>query len=65
MDDAGRYRLTLTLASGRGQHGWWDSKPTAVRQFRSWVGERGRAGTRITLTDTATGTVIHSWPDEK
>jgi hypothetical protein len=35
----------------------------ARRQFRSWVGERGRAGTRITLTDTADGTVIHRWPE--
>ncbi|MFE9432830.1 hypothetical protein [Streptomyces sp. NPDC006640] len=64
MDDAGRYHLHLTLPSGRGQHGWWDERSTAVRQFRSWVGERGRAGTRITLTDTADGTVIHRWPDE-
>lgn len=64
MDDEGRYHLHLALPSGRGMHGWWDDATIALRQFRSWVGERGRAGTRITLTDTTDGTVIHRWPDE-
>lgn len=65
MDDEGRYRLALTRASGRGMRGWWADEVVARRQFLRWVGERGREGSRITLTDTLDWTVIHRWPDEE
>ncbi|MFG3585159.1 hypothetical protein [Streptomyces sp. NPDC047990] len=65
MDDAGRYRLTLSLDSRPAMTGWWDDRPVADRQFSSWVGERGEMpGVRIELIDTADDRVIHRWPGE-
>ncbi|MGV9291003.1 hypothetical protein [Streptomyces sp. NPDC003719] len=44
--------------------GWWETEATARRKWTRWVGEHGdRTGTRITLTDEDTGTVLTEWPD--
>lgn len=65
MDDAGRYRLTLTLPDQLAMSGWWDKRIVARRQFSSWVGERGSLpGVRIELVDTETGTTLADWPAE-
>ncbi|MGW4784249.1 hypothetical protein [Streptomyces sp. NPDC004230] len=63
MDDAGRYRRTLTLDGQRVSDGWWDSEQTARKKFRAAVGDYGRDGARITLVDTETGLTLDSWPD--
>jgi len=57
-----RYHLLLTLDGQPAMHGWWASEATARLQFREWVGERGRPGTRITLADEKTGDVLDAWP---
>lgn len=64
MDDPGRYHLTLTLDGRPSLHGWWAAEATARGQITVWVRKWGVQGSRITLTDTADGAVIHSWPDE-
>jgi hypothetical protein len=63
MDTPARYHLLLTLAGQPSMHGWWRSEATARRKFRAWIGERGRPGVRITLTDTETGRVLDAWPE--
>jgi hypothetical protein len=65
MDDPGRYRLTLTLDGRPVMHGWWAAEAIAHGQIAVWVRTWGVQGSRITVTDTAGGTVIHSWPDEE
>ena len=62
MDDAGRYRLTLTTDGRPTAHGWWDSRATAESKFASWIGTHGRDGAHIVLVDTATGDLVKSWP---
>ena len=64
MDAPARYHLLLTLDGVPAMHGWWDDEAIARHQFRSWVGERGRPGTRIALTDTETGRLLDAWPEE-
>ncbi|MFF2101014.1 hypothetical protein [Streptomyces sp. NPDC058202] len=64
MDAEGRYRLTLTLGDRQVMHGWWREEAAARKQIPVWVRDWGIEGAVITLTDTATGTVIHRWPDE-
>ncbi|OQQ12941.1 hypothetical protein B0675_36470 [Streptomyces sp. M41(2017)] len=64
MDDEGRYRLTLTMGGRRTMRGWWATETAARKQIPVWVRDWGVEGAVITLTDTATGTVIHRWPDE-
>lgn len=64
MDDEGRYRLTLTLADRQVMRGWWAEETVARGQIPTWVRDWGVEGARITLVDTADGTVIHRWPDE-
>ncbi|MFB7500003.1 hypothetical protein ACFC09_35890 [Streptomyces sp. NPDC056161] len=58
-----RYRLTLTVAGRPVQHGWWASEAVARGKFASWVGEWGRPGARITLTDEVTGETLTTWPN--
>jgi hypothetical protein len=65
MDTPARYHLLLALDDVPAMYGWWDDPGTARRQFRGWVGERGRPGARITLTDTETGQLLDTWPNEK
>lgn len=60
-----RYHLLLALDSRPAMHGWWNAEPTARRQYGVWIGERGRPGARITLTDTVDGTTLAVWPDEE
>lgn len=60
----GRYHLLLAVDGRPAMHGWWNSEATARRQFRQVVGQHGRPGARITLTDDETGTELTSWQDE-
>lgn len=64
MTCPGRYHLLLTIDGRPAQHGWWDDEATARRKVTAWIGERGRPGVRITLTDEETGTVLTTWPEE-
>ncbi|MFJ9755568.1 hypothetical protein [Streptomyces sp. NPDC101149] len=64
MDDAGRYRLTLTLDGRWVMDGWWWREDTAISQFTGIVGKHGRPGARIILVDTGTGAELHKRPDE-
>jgi hypothetical protein len=46
-------------------HGWWASRATADRKFRTWIGAHGNiAGARVTLVDEETGETLTEWPDE-
>ena len=63
MDDQ-RYHLTLTADGQSVAHGWWASEETARRKFRSWVGDWGRPGAQVVLTDEDEQRVLASWPDE-
>ncbi|MFD7185469.1 hypothetical protein ACFV90_36605 [Streptomyces sp. NPDC059904] len=63
-----RYHLTLaTTENGTVMNGWWSSRVTAERKFRSWIGSYSvMPGARITLTerlDNETEQVLQSWPD--
>ena len=59
-----RFHLALSAHGQPVMHGWWGSEETARRKFTRWIGEHGSAdGAHITLTDTATDTVLTSWPD--
>lgn len=60
--EGGRYHLLLTFDGRPAQHGWWGSEATARRKFTAWVGEQGRPGARITLTDEETGVLLDEWP---
>jgi hypothetical protein len=65
MDDQ-RYHLTLaTPANGTVMYGWWSSRVTAERKFRSWIGSYSvMPGAHITLTGRLDDeTVLQSWPD--
>ncbi|MER8030680.1 hypothetical protein ABTZ78_17175 [Streptomyces bauhiniae] len=62
-DPVDRYHLLLTLDGRPAMHGWWGSKAVARAKTMSTVGEYGRPGARITLTDELTGTVLTEWPD--
>ena len=64
MDDEGRYRLTLMMDGRQTMRGWWADETAARAQIPVWVRDWGVEGAVITLVDTATGTVIHRWPDE-
>jgi hypothetical protein len=59
-----RFHLVLSAHGRPVMHGWWGSEETARRKFTRWIGEHGSAdGAHITLTDTATDTVLTTWPD--
>jgi hypothetical protein len=60
----GRYHLLLTADGRPAQHGWWDSEATARRKLASWIGDWGRPGVRITLTDEETGAELTTWSGE-
>ncbi|MFI9824433.1 hypothetical protein ACIHFC_28875 [Streptomyces sp. NPDC052013] len=60
----GRYHLTLVTAGRPVAHGWWASETVAWGKFTAWVGDWGRTGARITLTDEETGVVLTAWPEE-
>ncbi|WP_125214749.1 hypothetical protein [Streptomyces griseofuscus] len=60
----GRYHLLLTADGLPVQHGWWRSEATARRKLAAWIGDWGRPGARITLTDEETGEQLAVWPDE-
>ncbi|MGW5582804.1 hypothetical protein [Streptomyces sp. NPDC003857] len=62
MDDAGRYRLTLTLDGREVLQGWWTREANARRKFSSVVGQYGRPGAHVSLVDTETGETLTSWP---
>lgn len=63
MDEPGRYQLALTMRGRRTMRGWWADDAAARRQIPAWVRDWGVEGSRITLTDTEDGRVIHRWPD--
>ncbi|MYU24668.1 hypothetical protein [Streptomyces sp. SID8352] len=59
-----RYHVALVVGGRPMLDGWWGSEEVARRKFAVWVGEHGdRPGTRVTLTDEETGTVLTEWPD--
>ncbi|WP_318201018.1 hypothetical protein [Streptomyces sp. SCL15-4] len=60
----GRYHLLLTVGGRPVQHGWWDAEATARRKFKRWIGDWGRPGARIVLTDDETGETLTAWPEE-
>ncbi|MFF9244839.1 hypothetical protein ACF1AY_38970 [Streptomyces sp. NPDC014776] len=62
MTDAGRYHLMMEAGGRSVLHGWWNSLPVARGKFTQLVGEQGRPGVRITLTDEETGTRLTTWP---
>ncbi|MFJ9038030.1 hypothetical protein ACIRF8_15725 [Streptomyces sp. NPDC102406] len=61
-EQAGRYRVTLTLDGRPTMDGWWNLYATAAEKFTAWVGEQGRNGARVELVDTETGDVLKAWP---
>jgi hypothetical protein len=55
MDDAGRYRLTLSTRGEPAVHGWWAKESTARRKFAGMVHQQGNQdGARVVLLDTET-----------
>lgn len=62
MTNPDRYHLLLAVGGRPVQHGWWDSEATARRKLTRWIGDWGRPGARITLTDEQTGTELTAWP---
>lgn len=64
MTDQERYHLTLASTGGPVMHGYWSTRATADRKFRSWIGEHGGvAGARVTLVDEETGETLTVWPE--
>ena len=63
VNDPERYHLTLALDGRAALEGWWGREETARRKFKAIVGEYGVEGATVTLTDTATGDQVASWPD--
>lgn len=59
----GRYHLMLSLDGRPAMHGWWASDAIPRRKLKSWIGEHGRPGVRITLIDEETGETLTEWPD--
>ncbi|MGW2933966.1 hypothetical protein ACWDA7_19425 [Streptomyces sp. NPDC001156] len=62
MDDAGRYRVTLSVEDQRVMDGWWDSEATARKKWAATVGNYGRDGAHVILVDTETGEQLADWP---
>ncbi|MGW2501852.1 hypothetical protein ACWCXL_12170 [Streptomyces sp. NPDC001588] len=63
MDDAGRYRLTLSTGDEPAVHGWWAKESTARRKFAGMVHQQSsRDGARIRLIDTETNEELATWP---
>ena len=62
MPDQNRFHLTLHAEGRAAAHGWWGSEAVARGKFGEWVGAWGRDGTRITLVDEETGTLLAEWP---
>jgi hypothetical protein len=60
-----RFHVVLSLAGRDVAHGWWASEETARGRFRAWVGDYGRPGARVTLTDEETGEALTEWPDRE
>ncbi|MEV5472789.1 hypothetical protein AB0L66_10580 [Streptomyces sp. NPDC052207] len=62
MDDAGRYRLTLSTEDEPAMYGWWAKESTARRKFASLVHQQSsRDGARIWLFDTETDEELATW----
>ncbi|MFD5589421.1 hypothetical protein ACFWII_37240 [Streptomyces sp. NPDC127063] len=57
----GRYHLAMTANGRPVMHGWWNSRPIARGKFTQLVGEQGRPGVRITLTDEQTSSRLTTW----
>jgi hypothetical protein len=65
MPDQERFHLTLSTGGRPVMHGWWPDQATAERKLAGWVGEFGAVDqAAVTLTDTATGTVLEFWPKD-
>ncbi|MFJ9117438.1 hypothetical protein ACIRJO_17990 [Streptomyces sp. NPDC102394] len=60
---AERFHLTLTAAGQPAMHGWWAGEVTARGKFTRWVGDWGRDGVCIVLTDEETGRTLETWPE--
>ncbi|MFJ8348976.1 hypothetical protein ACIQ9J_21970 [Streptomyces sp. NPDC094153] len=58
-----RYHVTLTTDGRPAMHGWWGSEATARQQFASWIGDYGRPGAHVTLTDEHAGVTLTTWPE--
>ncbi|MEU6497563.1 hypothetical protein ABZ890_45660 [Streptomyces sp. NPDC046984] len=62
MDDAGRYRLTLSTGDEPAVHGWWTKESTARRKFAGMVHQQSnRDGARLRLVDTETDEQLAVW----
>ncbi|MEU5496198.1 hypothetical protein [Streptomyces griseofuscus] len=59
-----RYHLLLTADGQPVQHGWWGTEATARRKMAAWIGDWGRPGARIALTDEEAGEQLAVWPEE-
>jgi hypothetical protein len=64
MDDPGRYHLTLATDGCVMMHGWWADQAVAQAKLTEWIGDYGRPGASITLTDETTGETLTAWPKE-
>ncbi|MEU9917784.1 hypothetical protein [Streptomyces sp. NPDC051001] len=64
MDDPGRYHLTLAADGRVMMQGWWADQAVAEAKCTEWIGDYGRPGASITLTDEATGETLTAWPKE-
>lgn len=58
-----RYHLVLAAAGRPVAQGWWKSEAVARGKFTEWVGDWGRPGARVTLTDEDTGETLTEWPE--
>ena len=58
-----RFHLVLTAGGRPVAQGWWKSEAVARGKFTEWVGDWGRPGARVTLTDEDTGSVLTEWPE--
>ncbi|MET9445456.1 hypothetical protein [Streptomyces sp. NPDC006610] len=62
MSDPSRYYVLLTIDGRPVLHGWWGSEATARSKVSGLIGDYGRPGVRVTLTDEATGETLTEWP---
>ncbi|MEU1599396.1 hypothetical protein ABZ468_42985 [Streptomyces sp. NPDC005708] len=62
MDDAGRYRVTVSTDDEPVMHGWWNNEATARRKFSAAIGNYGRDGMSVVLVDTEMTEQLATWP---
>ncbi|MFG3046284.1 hypothetical protein ACGFZR_15310 [Streptomyces sp. NPDC048241] len=65
MTHPGRFHLLLTLDGQPVAHGWWNNETVARRKYTQTVGQYGRAGAHVTLTDETSGQLLTEWPEQE